>query len=446
MSAARRKRVVFALDVTSVSGLNFTTGVQRVVREYLRANRSAVELIQYDHKRDTWHVIPELPVLVTREREGAAAKMRMLAEKTSSTMVREVMRPGLKEFLRELPFARRGYEWWKHFNARHLQAQTLVKDYKLSEQPEWQPTPSTTYVMLDLPLRKEHAMAMEDLFRRPEVHSMVYLHDLFPLSHRHLFDRAGHQRARTLHLQYLDAVSRADCVAANSAFTLGQYRDFCRVLEESSFESQKTTIVHLPWPQLASAGTPDPAIADRMFGDAAVKVLLVGQLDTRKNFQVVVRAVKLLIERGVDVRLGILAGYSTLTDEALRDALESCSPDVRERITIEGVVTDAELLAIYDSANLVAVPSVAEGFGLPVIESLSRGKRVIAADATALSELGTLFGTDAVTIVDPFDPAKWARAIVDVAKRPTLPAVKVPKSIPKDWNDFHARLLAAAGR
>jgi glycosyltransferase involved in cell wall biosynthesis len=83
---------------------------------------------------------------------------------------------------------------------------------------------------------------------------------------------------------------------------------------------------------------------------------------------------------------------------------------------------------------------------LPVIEALSRGKRVIAADATALSELGTLFGTDAVTIVDPFDPAKWARAIVDVAKRPTLPAVKVPKSIPKDWNDFHARLLAAAGR
>ncbi len=439
-----RSSVPFVLDVTSVSALNFTTGVQRVVREYLRVNRTAVDLVQYDHKSDTWRVIPELPTLVTRERDGAAARVRVLAEKSSSAMVREVMRPRLKAFLRELPFARRGYEWWKQVNARHLQAQKVVQTYKLSQQPEWQPKAGQTYVMLDLPLRKEHAMAMEDLFRRPEVKSMVYLHDLFPLSHRHLFDRAGHQRARTLHLMYLDAVARADAVVANSKFTLGQYRDFCRVLEENSYETQKTAVVHLPWPHLAKSGVPNPGIANVMFGSAALAVLLIGQLDKRKNFQVVVRAVKTLITEGVDVRLGILAGYSTLTDDVLKAELDECTDEQRSRISIEGVVTDEELVAIYDAAHVVAVPSVAEGFGLPVIEALSRGKRVVASRASALTELGDVFGHDAVTVVDPYDSDEWAKKLRATAKRAPLAPMGIPASIPSDWADFHARLLAVA--
>jgi glycosyltransferase involved in cell wall biosynthesis len=445
MTSQRKIRPI-ALDVTAISELNFTTGVQRVVREYLAVNRDQVELIRYDTKARVWRTIPELGALVARERGGVAARVRELAEKTSSAVVEEAKKPRMRAIFREIPFAGPVYDWLKMANSRYLQAQKVVAGYTLRDQPEWHPKPSQAYVILDLPITPEHAIAMEDLFRRDGVRSLVFLHDLFPLSHRHLFDREHHHRARNLHLTYLDAVSHAGAIAANSNYTLGQYSDFCRLLEAAAFAKQKTSVIHLPWPRMAKGGTPDATIADRMFGDAAIKVLLIGQLDKRKNFQVVVRAVKDLVSKGIDVRLGILAGYSSLTDGVLRDELDSCTPEQKSRITIEGIVTDGELLAIYDAANVVAVPSVAEGFGLPVIEALCRGKRVIASNSTALTELGDLFGSDAVTIVDAYESSEWATQILAAAKRKSLSAVAIPASIPVDWKDFHKRLLAAAPR
>jgi|688.fasta_scaffold32522_5 glycosyltransferase involved in cell wall biosynthesis len=436
-----------ALDVTAVSELNFTTGVQRVLREYLAVNRDSVELIRYDEKARIWRSIPELGALVERPRSGIVARVREFAEKTTGAVIEEAKRPKLRQIFREVPFAGPIYDWLKKARTRHLQAQTVIENYNLRDQPEWVPRDGQTYLILDLPApRASHALAMEDLFRRPGVKSLVFVHDLFPLSHRHLFDREHHHRARKLHLTYLDAVTQASAIAANSNFTLGQYRDFCKLVVTSTRDKQKQSVVHLPWPRMTPDVRPDSAISDRLFGNAAIKVLLVGQLDQRKNFQVVVRAVKSLISDGVDVRLGILAGYSTLTDTALREALESCTTEQRARITTHGIVTDAELVAMYDAATVVAVPSVAEGFGLPVIESLSRGKRVVAADSSALTELGDLFGSDRVHIAPPNDPAEWASHIVQIAQLPPLKAFPVPKEIPKDWSDFHARIIAAASR
>lgn len=436
-----------ALDVTAVSELNFTTGVQRVLREYLAVNRDSVELIRYDDKARLWRSIPELGALVERPQRGIAARVRKLAEKTTGAVVEEAKKPRVRALFREIPFAGPFYDWLKKARSRHLQAQTVIQNYRLSDQPEWVPRDGQTYLILDLPApRPSHAIAMEDLFRRPGVNSLVFIHDLFPLSHRHLFDREHHYRARKLHLTYLDAVTQASAIVANSNFTLGQYRDFFRLVALSARDTQQQSVVLLPWPRMTSDAVPDSAIAQAMFASAAVKVLLVGQLDQRKNFQVVVRAVKSLIDDGVDVRLGILAGYSTVTDPVLREELQSCTPEQRARITTHGIVSDAELVAIYDAATVVAVPSVAEGFGLPVIESLSRGKRVIAANSSALTELGDLFGSDRVKIAAHNDPAEWASHIVEFAKLPPMKAFPIPGLIPKDWHDFHARIIAAAAR
>ena len=135
-----------------------------------------------------------------------------------------------------------------------------------------------------------------------------------------------------------------------------------------------------------------------------------------------------------------------MTDAALKAELDDRTDEQRARITIEGVVTDEELVAIYDAAHVVAVPSVAEGFGLPVIEALSRGKRVVASKASALTELGDLFGKDAVTVVDPYDADAWATQLRAAAKRAPLAPIGIPASIPTDWADFHARLRAVVSR
>jgi glycosyltransferase involved in cell wall biosynthesis len=200
--------------------------------------------------------------------------------------------------------------------------------------------------------------------------------------------------------------------------------------------------LYLPWPHFTTSGDRDDSLARTMFGDAAVRVLLIGQLDKRKNFQVVVSAVRELLEKGVDARLGILAGYSMMSDDVLRDALAEYSPEQRERVSIQGIVSDAELLAIYDAINVVAVPSLAEGYGLPVVEALSRGKRVLAAKSTALPELAGKFAKGSVTIIDPFDVSGWAEAITRVNAMPPLGEVKLSSEFPVDWSEFGKRLLS----
>jgi glycosyltransferase involved in cell wall biosynthesis len=178
-----------------------------------------------------------------------------------------------------------------------------------------------------------------------------------------------------------------------------------------------------------------------MFDNAAVRVLLIGQLDKRKNFQVVVSAIRQLLEEGVDARLGILAGYSQVSDDALRSVLADLTTEQRARITISGIVSDAQLQAIYDAVDVVAVPSLAEGYGLPVVEALSRGKRVLVANSTALPEIATKFDKDAVTVIDPFDVSGWAKEIRQVTAMKPLGTVAKAKAFPKDWREFGRKFL-----
>jgi glycosyltransferase involved in cell wall biosynthesis len=351
-----------------------------------------------------------------------------------------------RNLLREVPFARPAYFWLKNFIARNLQSQAVERTYSLRSQPIWEPNPNQTYLMMDIPVKLMHTWAMQDVFATKMMRSIVYVHDLFPLSHRNLFERENIGGVRSLHLEYLDAVSDATDVITNSEFTLSQYRRFLDLLETGTNHEQNRSVVYLPWPHFSASGTKDDSVAQRIFQDASIRVLLIGQLDKRKNFQVVVSAIRELLEKGEDARLGILAGYSMMTDDVLQSALDACTPEQRSRISIEGIVSDAELLAIYDAVNVVAVPSLAEGYGLPVVEALSRGKRVLAADSTALPELATKFDHDAVTIIDPFDVQGWADAIRRANQLPPLPPVRLSTEFPKNWHDFGKRIMAKPRR
>jgi glycosyltransferase involved in cell wall biosynthesis len=428
-----------ALDITAVADLNFTTGVQRVVRQFVAANRDDIEFIRFDYASSTWRSVPELGDIVVREQTGVIAEVRARAEKASTSLVENAKTSSWRHILREIPMARPAYLWLRSFITKNLQAQKVEHTYVLKNQPEWRPTSSQTYVMMDIPVTSAHTWAMADLFTQNTIRSVVYVHDLFPLSHRELFDRVGHAEVRSLHLQYLDAVNLASDVMTNSEFTLSQYNTYCQLVESS--KNQKRSVLYLPWPNLSTNDSSDTTIATTMFDNAAVRVLLIGQLDKRKNFRVVVSAIRELLESGVDARLGILAGYSQVSDDALRSVLAELTTEQRARITISGIVSDAQLQAIYDAVDVVAVPSLAEGYGLPVVEALSRGKRVLVANSTALPEIATKFDKDAVTVIEPFDVAGWAKAIRRITAMKPLGVVAKAKAFPKDWREFGRKFL-----
>jgi glycosyltransferase involved in cell wall biosynthesis len=87
---------------------------------------------------------------------------------------------------------------------------------------------------------------------------------------------------------------------------------------------------------------------------------------------------------------------------------------VRARVRRTGRVPLADVMGLVEVAEVVAVPSTYEGFGVPVAEAMTRGTPVVAARSTALPEVVG----DAGLLVDPDDPDAWAGALAHLLGSP----------------------------
>jgi glycosyltransferase involved in cell wall biosynthesis len=146
--------------------------------------------------------------------------------------------------------------------------------------------------------------------------------------------------------------------------------------------------------QVERTVAPDSRLAE--LGLDGTFVLQVGRIEKRKNQKAALDAV----ERLEDVTLA-LAGPPR--DWALATRL-SVSP----RCRVLGRVDQPTLELLYRRAAAVVVPSLYEGFGLPVLEAMARGKVVVASAGSSLKEVG---GDAALYVDDPSNPDALAKAI-----------------------------------
>jgi glycosyltransferase involved in cell wall biosynthesis len=135
-------------------------------------------------------------------------------------------------------------------------------------------------------------------------------------------------------------------------------------------------------------------------GDARV-VVCVAAKRPHKNQEVLVRALSELPE---DVVL-VLAGHPEPYEQRLRRLASALELD--ERVRFVGYVSDRELEALWRLARCAAFPTLAEGFGLPVLEAMARGVPIACSEIAVLREVCG----DAVRYFDPHDPADAAAAI-----------------------------------
>ena len=125
-------------------------------------------------------------------------------------------------------------------------------------------------------------------------------------------------------------------------------------------------------------------------------VLFVGTPEPRKNLQRLVSAMTILRKQGFLERLVVVGGGGW--GEQLK---------TDDDILPMGHVTDDQLLALYASASCLAIPSLHEGFGLPVLEAMAAGTPVVAASTGALPEVVGNAGV----LVDPGNPRSIADGI-----------------------------------
>lgn len=123
-------------------------------------------------------------------------------------------------------------------------------------------------------------------------------------------------------------------------------------------------------------------------------VLSVGTLEPRKNHERLVRAFSELSPQFDDVHLAIAGGEGWRADGIRQAVEESSAPN---RIRLLGPVPGRDLQALYSGARVFALPSLYEGFGLPVLEAMACGTPVLTSDVSSLPEVAG----DAALLVDP---------------------------------------------
>lgn len=149
---------------------------------------------------------------------------------------------------------------------------------------------------------------------------------------------------------------------------------------------------------LASRFTaPDTAAQSK---DYSPIVLMVANLTPNKNCAVVVQAVALLRQKGLDVSF-VHAGKDHVG--LLKQSI--AENDAGSFVSSLGKVSDEELAGLYQSCLAVIVPSLYEGFGMPAVEAQAMGAPLICSDRAALPEAAG----DGALYFDPED----ARALAD---------------------------------
>lgn len=143
-------------------------------------------------------------------------------------------------------------------------------------------------------------------------------------------------------------------------------------------------------------------------------VLYVGSLDARKNVNTLVDA---FAAAPVGAKLVIAGPTEASTSRALKARVQRLG--LRDQVRHLGFVSPDELAALYRDATAVALPSLYEGFGLPVLEAMLNGTPVVASDIPPVREVAA----DAVLYVSrPLDADAWREALARICADATLRA------------------------
>ena len=144
-------------------------------------------------------------------------------------------------------------------------------------------------------------------------------------------------------------------------------------------------------------------------------ILSVGARQARKNVPRLLEAFAALRARGIRHRLA-LAGPTLWSDPTLSATL--ARHGLGDAVVSLGYVDEQDLPALYSAADLFVLPSLLEGFGLPVLEAMACGTPVVCSNTSSLPEVAG----DAALLVGPLDIGEIADAMARVLADAALAA------------------------
>jgi glycosyltransferase involved in cell wall biosynthesis len=223
---------------------------------------------------------------------------------------------------------------------------------------------------------------------------LLVLHDTMVLDVPSLFDRGYAWWAR---LAFGPSVRRADLVLCPSQYTAERVRE--------RWGTQNVIVVPYPTPLMPSA-----PVHPRTTPGHPAQLLMVGVTEPHKQQAVGIEAGRILRSIGRRVELTLI-GPAGRAEREVQSAIASADPTgswIRRRVN----VSDSDLVAAYQNADVLLQPSRLEGFGLPVLEAAAFGLPALHSGEGALSELAP---SGAVGGSDPVRYARRVRALLESA-------------------------------
>jgi glycosyltransferase involved in cell wall biosynthesis len=232
---------------------------------------------------------------------------------------------------------------------------------------------------------------------------LVTFHDLFPIEHPEWYG-SGYSKWHAYSMRRLAA--KALHLIAVSEYTKS------RLVKVLGRAPEDITVIHNG---CSREGPADPiaiaAAAHALKIPTRRYVLSLSSLESRKNIGSVLRAWSEIQQQLPADTWLVLAGKS---DESVY-ARQNLRLDL-PRVMTTGYVPEEHLAGLYSGASLFVFPSLAEGFGLPLLEAMACGVRCIASRTTSLPEVGG----DVVEYIDPLDSDELARAMLFSLKATVL--------------------------
>lgn len=217
------------------------------------------------------------------------------------------------------------------------------------------------------------------------------------------------KKSDLLFLKILIPISlrRADKIIGVSKFTADEISGYYKI------DPQKVTWIHNAvsddFLQLAEGGR---YISDDEMRAVREKyhlpdryILYVGTLQPRKNLPLLIEAYKTIKESKISIKLVLAGGKGHNYDMDIERTVRRYN--MESDVILPGYIDEEDKAPLMKSAQIFCLPSLYEGFGIPILEAMSVGTPVVASDIPSQREVAG----EAALFFDPKDPSELAQRI-----------------------------------
>jgi len=275
--------------------------------------------------------------------------------------------------------------------------------------------------------------------RDPEATVGLIVYDLISITHPQLFTPDLVERFRAWFDQAMDNV---DFFIAISQTTLNEVKK--RVESNRPLAKWNGRFESFQLGSVIDNIVSDGAVRDELkkvfnSSNKPHTYLTVGTIEPRKNHKYLLDAFDEVWQQCCDTQVCIVGRIGWLCNRILKHIRSH--PKYEKNLFMFNDLSDTELDYCYNHAKALVFPSLAEGFGLPLVEALYKGLPVLASDIPIFREVGK----DFCTYFDISQSTSLAKIVVDIEKKGTMPKVRNPEEYQlPDWKDSCRELLTKA--